>query len=109
MCAELEVEKQDSTDEIADDQIVNEDLASVDKEQTQDKPVESTPTAIQVVVADSALIDEQVGMITETEVEKEDSNTKIAVVQEVFEDMANIEGEQAQNKPVESTPQSPVR
>ncbi|GAB2216763.1 hypothetical protein Droror1_Dr00024542 [Drosera rotundifolia] len=109
MCVKPEIEKLDPTAEIDNDQIVNKDLASVEEEQTQDKPVESTPTAEQVVVADSAFIDEQASMITETEVEKEDSNTKIAAIQEIVKDMENIEGEQAQDRPEESTPQSPVR
>ncbi|GAB2216925.1 hypothetical protein Droror1_Dr00000075, partial [Drosera rotundifolia] len=45
MFTEPEVEKQDPTAEIANDQIVNKDLASVEEELTQDKPVESTPAA----------------------------------------------------------------
>ncbi|GAB2216745.1 hypothetical protein Droror1_Dr00024524 [Drosera rotundifolia] len=110
MYAEPEVEKQDSTTEITDDQIVNKDLASVEEEQTQDELVdilESTIAAEQVVVTNFTLIDEQADMLTETEVEKEDS--KIAIVEEIVEDMINIKGEQTQDKSVESTPQCPMR
>ncbi|GAB2212041.1 hypothetical protein Drorol1_Dr00025385, partial [Drosera rotundifolia] len=105
---ENEVKKEGSMTEIAD-QIDNKDLANVDEEQTQDKTVESTPAAEQVVVANLTPIDEQADMITETEAEKEDSNTKTAAVLEIVENRANIEGEQTQDKPVESTPQSPVQ
>ncbi|GAB2239472.1 hypothetical protein Droror1_Dr00025385, partial [Drosera rotundifolia] len=105
---ENEVKKEGSMTEIAD-QIDNKDLANVDEEQTQDKTVESTPAAEQVLVANLTPIDEQADMITEIEAEKEDSNTKTAAVLEIVENRANIEGEQTQDKPVESTPQSPVQ
>ncbi|GAB2216960.1 hypothetical protein Droror1_Dr00000113 [Drosera rotundifolia] len=87
MSAELELDKQDSTI----DQIDNKDLANVEEEQTQDKTVESTPAAEQVIVGNLTPIDEQADMITETEAE--DSNTNTATVREIVEDMENIEGE----------------
>ncbi|GAB2253482.1 hypothetical protein Droror1_Dr00006329 [Drosera rotundifolia] len=52
---ETEVKKKDSMTEIAD-QIDNKDLANVEEEQTQDKTVESSPAAEQVVVTNLLLL-----------------------------------------------------
>ncbi|GAB2220666.1 hypothetical protein Drorol1_Dr00008330 [Drosera rotundifolia] len=72
MSAELEVEKQDSTTDIATNKIINENLANVQEEnQKGAEAMESTPTVEQDAEADSTLVGESVVMM-ETEVGKQD-------------------------------------
>ncbi|GAB2214020.1 hypothetical protein Drorol1_Dr00018351 [Drosera rotundifolia] len=109
MSAEPEVEKQDSTTDKATNQVTNENLVNVQEENQEGAEVmESTPTVEKDVEADSTLAGESAVMM-KIEDGKQDSVAETTIDMVIDESFVSVEGEQVQEKAVESTPPSPVR